>query len=247
MKIVSTIFAILLLVIGVFFTSNLKAQDTIVKTNGEIISAKISEVGTNAITYKKTDLIDGPTFVDYKTDILYVKYSNGKKQIFTKEPAATIQKPLLDTVTVKKEEPKINNTSEDGNANSSTKNRIEFMNNNYTINGQPASRKDVDRYLGKSKNPMVLIAHKTAKATKITQKIVGITSFPSTISGGIATMFTFARCWQEARTGPVTANSFLNLGLSVVGTLSLPITSKILKNKTAKLYDKVIDLYNVTN
>lgn len=221
---------------------SLRAQDTIVKLNGEIIPAKIIEVGTNAIRYTKSDIKEGPTFVDYKTDIAYIRYSNGKKEIISKQPqVATIQKPMMDTASAKPD-------AFDAYTPPSSKTRIEFMNNKYTVNGQRVKRKDVDRLLSKSKNPAVQIAHKTAKTTRILQKVIGLTSIGSTTTGGIMTISTVFTCFKEAQGGGnVSVGSYVNAGLSFLGTLSLPITSKILKNRRDKLYDKTIDLYNATN
>lgn len=84
------------------FSQDLLAQDTIVKLNGQVIPAKVIEVGTNAIRYTKSDIKEGPVFVDYKTDIAYVRYSNGQKEVYSKQPqVATLQKPLLDTTSAK--------------------------------------------------------------------------------------------------------------------------------------------------
>lgn len=210
-----------------------KAQDTIVKTNGDRIPAKITEVGTNAVTYKKWDQIDGPNFVDFKTDIRYVRYSNGQKQAFNnKEEVINAVKAPAST----------------GIENNPGKNRIEFLNGKYTLNGQKIGRRDVDRLLAKSSNPAVKIAFRTAKTTKTVQKIIGITSIPSTIAGGVATISTLSAAVHDSKKGPgIGAGSITNLATSFVGMLALPITNKILKNRRDKLYDKVIDLYNVTN
>lgn len=219
---------------------NLKAQDTIVKLNGQVIPAKVLEVGTNAVRYTKSDIKEGPVFVDYKTDIAYIKYSNGLKDVFSKQPqVATIQKPMLDTTSAKQD---VFDAYTPG-----SKNRIEFMNNKYTVNGQRVKRKDVDRLLSKSKNPAIQIAHKTAKTTRVLQKVVGLTSIGSTTTGGIMTVSTVFTCIKESQNGSVSAGSYVNAGLSFLGTLTLPITSKILKNRRDKLYDKTIDLYNETN
>ena len=49
------------------FLSPLKAQDLIVKTDGTIIKAKISEVGEDAVKYKKADNPDGPLYTISKS------------------------------------------------------------------------------------------------------------------------------------------------------------------------------------
>ena len=152
---------------------------------------------------------------------------------------ATIQKPMLDTASSKLDAFDAYTPT--------AKNKIEFLNNKYTVNGQRVKRKDVDRLLAKSKNPGVQIAHKTAKTTRIVQKVIGLTSIGSTTTGGIMTVSTVFTCFKEAQNGSVSTGSYVNAGLSFLGTLTLPITSKILKNRRDKLYDKTIDLYNATN
>ena len=217
---------------SLFYVSTLTAQDTIVKINGDVIPAKITEVGTNALTYKKWDNQEGPNFVDFKTDIKYIRYSNGQRQVFNDKI------PEINSVKAPKAT---------GIENTTGKNTIEFMNKKYTLNGQKIGRSDVDRLLEKSTNPAVIIAYKTAKTTKTIQKIMGLTSIPSTIAGGFATISTSAAAIHDSKTGPVGVGSITNLATSFVGMLALPITNKILKNRRDKLYDKAIDLYNVTN
>src|SRR4051812_15963137 len=84
---------ILSLLAGWFCISKMPAQDTIIKNSGEIIYAKVIEVGTNAITYKKNNFQDGPNFVDNKSDIFIIKYHNGHTEKFEKQPAAQVQIP----------------------------------------------------------------------------------------------------------------------------------------------------------
>jgi hypothetical protein len=235
-----------------FNASSLLAQDTIVKTNGDIILAKITEIGTNAITYKRTDIQDSPTFIQNKTEIAMIKFRNGVRQDFTEENAA---KALEEQQ--RKSQEIVNSANQNGTNSASTsqnsrgpvneKNKIEFLNGKYTLNGQKIGRKDVDRTLGKSKNPAVLLGLKTAKTTKTLQKIVGLTSIPTTIGGGVTTIVTMSQFITAYQTGKLSADYYLNAGLSLVGTLAFPVSSKVLKKQRDKLYDKVIDLYNVTN
>ena len=42
---------------------SLNAQDTIYKRNGEIISTKVIEINLKEVTYKRSDLLDGPLFI----------------------------------------------------------------------------------------------------------------------------------------------------------------------------------------
>lgn len=81
----------------------LNAQDTIYKRTGEIISAKILEIKIKEVSYKRTDLLDGPLFIVNKNDIKQIKYATGMidsfaivkpelpRQIFVNQPAYVYQ------------------------------------------------------------------------------------------------------------------------------------------------------------
>lgn len=65
----------------IFYSS--KAQDQIIKTNGEEILGKVIKVSTIDIVYKKKENIDGPEYSELKANILLIKYENGIKEVFT--------------------------------------------------------------------------------------------------------------------------------------------------------------------
>lgn len=62
------------------------AQDLITKKNGEDIQAKILEVNTNDVRYKRWDNMDGPIFSLRKSEILLVRYENGQNEVFRTSP-----------------------------------------------------------------------------------------------------------------------------------------------------------------
>jgi hypothetical protein len=57
--------------------------DLITLLNGEEIQAKIVEIGTKDIRYKKCDNLDGPDYILSKAEVFMVKYPNGTKDIIT--------------------------------------------------------------------------------------------------------------------------------------------------------------------
>ena len=59
------------------------AQDIITKKNSEDIKAKIIEVNSSEIKYKKFDNLNGPTFTISKSEILIIRYENGSKDVFS--------------------------------------------------------------------------------------------------------------------------------------------------------------------
>lgn len=59
-----------------------QAQDLITTRSGEDIEAKVLEVRTKEVKYKKFSFLDGPTYSISKKDILMIRYENGEKDIF---------------------------------------------------------------------------------------------------------------------------------------------------------------------
>ena len=75
-----TVFLIICVVFA--FNATIFAQDVITKKDGTDIQAKVLEVNTTEIKYKKTDNQNGPIFTSLKSEILMVRYENGTKDIF---------------------------------------------------------------------------------------------------------------------------------------------------------------------
>ncbi|MCW3084080.1 MAG: hypothetical protein JWP12_1446 [Bacteroidetes bacterium] len=235
---------------------SIKAQDTIYKNDGTVIYAKIMEVGTNAISFKKTNNPDGPTFIENKTDISLIKYRNGEQQEFVKVPDPGIEQQKVQQEQKQSElkSTTLNNPVNANPPNDALKNgpvsehyHIEELNGRYTINGQKLGKKSLDRQLAKSKNPAVRASLKTAKAFKISQKIIGLTSYATTAGGGVTSIATVSQFVTAYQTKTLSPKYYMNAGLSLLGTMALPITSGYLKKFRDKAYDKTIDLYNVTN
>lgn len=73
---------LLVVFIGFWGLSMVKAQDVIVLKNTEEIQAKILEISPNTIKYVDWDFQDGPTRIIDKKDVFVIKYQNGKKEVF---------------------------------------------------------------------------------------------------------------------------------------------------------------------
>ena len=242
MKTTANTFRMFLILFCIGLVNLVAAQnDTIVKTNGEKIVCKILEVGANGVSYKRADMNDSPLFIAGKEEITYIKLRNGEKQVFPAMPN-------------KQSNQNSNNSLVNSNDNGKKKkdlgpisdqHKIIYDGKKYFVDGRRIGSRDADRLMSRSSNPAVQIPLKTAKLTKTFQKIMKITSYPSTISGGVASISTFRTVFIEAQNGGAQMSSWVNAGLSFIGTLAFPITSKILKKRQTKLYDKTIDLYNL--
>ena len=78
-----------LVILFVLSIQEFYSQDTIVKSNGDLIQAKITEITVSEVKYKKLNFQDGPTYVEKKSDIEMIKYSNGLKEHFEKQSSVS--------------------------------------------------------------------------------------------------------------------------------------------------------------
>ena len=62
-----------------------QAQDLITTKKGEDIQAKILEISSNEIKYKRYSNLDGPSYIISTSEVLMVRYENGEKDIFNEE------------------------------------------------------------------------------------------------------------------------------------------------------------------
>ena len=79
------IFAILMI-----FSAFCNAQDTIVKRDGNRVLSKIIEISETEVKFKKFDFQDGPDFIENKSNIESIIYSNGLKEEFKSQPVDNI-------------------------------------------------------------------------------------------------------------------------------------------------------------
>lgn len=73
----------LFLFLVLFSTFTVYAQDVIVKNNAEEIEAKVVNISEKEITYYKWGNQDGPTYTISVSNVLFIKYANGQKEIFS--------------------------------------------------------------------------------------------------------------------------------------------------------------------
>lgn len=75
---------LLSLMTAIFISNNTYGQDTIfLKSSSSFIEAKIIEVNSSNLKYKKHSNIDGPTYTISKNDISKVHYQNGDIETYT--------------------------------------------------------------------------------------------------------------------------------------------------------------------
>ncbi len=70
---------------------SLRAQDTIYKRSGEIIPAKITEISTSEVKYKRFTMPDGPVFIIGRNEVQKIRFSNGVIDSFAVSQPVTTQ------------------------------------------------------------------------------------------------------------------------------------------------------------
>lgn len=75
--------ALFLSLFALLFTS-LRAQDIIIKNNGDEIKSKVIEINDNEIKYKTFENLDGPLYTMKKSEVFMIRYQNGGKDVFTR-------------------------------------------------------------------------------------------------------------------------------------------------------------------
>lgn len=68
---------------------SLEAQDILVRKGGEVESVKVLEVSPTEVKYKKSNNLDGPIFIEKRSNIYSVKYQNGDVQTLNEKPEKT--------------------------------------------------------------------------------------------------------------------------------------------------------------
>lgn len=64
------------------------SQDRIKKVNGDIIQAKVLEVSSDEVRYKRYSNPDGPVYVLGKNEISEITYQNGEREVFSSGKAS---------------------------------------------------------------------------------------------------------------------------------------------------------------
>jgi len=75
----------LFLLVGI---CSVTAQDLIVMRDGNIIEARVVEISSTEIKYKRFEHFDGPTIVISAANVLSIRYENGTSEIITTIPAS---------------------------------------------------------------------------------------------------------------------------------------------------------------
>lgn len=202
------------------------AQDTIVKSNGEQIVAKILEISTTDVKYKKFIFQEGPTYVESKSNIQLIRYSNGTKEEFETQAIKTADAQ------------KDNSDYYSGPVN--TNNKIEKYGNHYRYQNEALTERKMQEVLFKSKDKQIMSLAGKARDAKGLQYI-GFVAIPLGVTGLVLLTRNVFNPYSTR------ANVSRDLTLSAIcfiGAVSCPIASGIFKHKRNVSNREAVKLYN---
>ena len=213
------------------------AQDTIRLRSGEVIPAQVQEIGISEIRYKQWSNLEGPTYVQPKSEIISITYKNGTKDNFiiisapTQTATASTVPPDDDILTdshIDQTNPRYYLLKYDNKSAS-----------NLALDGKPLSKEEALKILGQDNYDTFMSGNKLASSTAWMPPISVISTF-----GGIGLACAGYKNVQN--------NKNISSGVSMAtwGTISaaigihLFIAGIIVQRIASKRYHGVIDDYN---
>lgn len=212
-----------ILTVSVIFSTFLYAQDTIVKINGDKIFAKILEITTTEIKYKKFDFQDGPSYIESKSNVQLIKYANGSKEVIEQQINNTI-KPAENTTDYYSGPLKPNN-------------KIIAYGTGFWYKGNWMREPEMQKILLSSNDQQIALLMGNAKKAKRSQRI-GYVAIPLVI---MTQLFTAIGSNTKGQGGPIWTGAG---AICLVGAISLPIASGVFKHKRNIANSEAIKLYN---
>jgi hypothetical protein len=217
-----------LLIFFLLASISLLAQDTIIKYNGEIVYAKVFEVSPSEIKYKR--FAEGPVYIENKSEIRAIKYSNGFKEEFKRENYLINEDYRIADKRNLPSEISLNSYY-----------KIEPFGSRYRYRNSFISENSLHSILLKSNNKEInKLVRKSKDAHGL--QFIGFGAIPL----GIAAIYFL----QNSGFQPFYDNGNRNNGdiaLAVVcfaGAIACPIGSGIFKHKRKEANSRAIDLYN---
>lgn len=222
MKNILTLFAIFL-----FLSTISKGQDTIIKINGDTIIAKILEINSTEIKYKKFNFQDGPSYVENKSEIKQITFSTGLKEVFS-------------VIETKKNVPETDANNDYYNPNTVPVNpqkKLEPYGARYKYQGRKIGEREMQNILMSTKDKEIIGLVQSAKEANKLQYI-GFLSIPLGIAA-LAFVASSMNTYGNVDSGKLAAG-----GIMLCGAIACPIVSGIFKHKRTVSNKKAVQLYN---
>ena len=196
-----------------------RSQDTIVRNDGSIIIAKITEITPTEIKYNRFDLLNGPVYVESKTNIIKIKYFNGVTDTFKMSNIPTAYSAPV----------------------RSDSNKIEYSGRRYRYKDERYSENEIQDILLNTKDKKIANLVKEAREAKSLQ-YVGFVGIPLGAVGLIAGFFGLLT-WADDPTQDV--SSYVTVAaLCTIGAIACPIISVSYKTKRKRCNQAAVNLFN---
>ncbi len=208
------------------------AQDTITKNNSEKIIAKIIEISSTEVKFKKFDFLDGPTYIEKKSDINFIVYSNGMKEVFKQEPTQKIEIKVADNTDYYGGKP-------------AESNKIEMWGSGrYQQKNVRLGERDVQNILMETKDKKIIALVSSAKDAKAMQYI-GFAAIPLGI-GAYGLLIASMIYGNTGASGSLGLNPAYATGSAVClfAAVACPIVSGSFKRKRTNYNRAAVKLYN---
>jgi hypothetical protein len=207
----------------------LSAQDTIFKKNGEIILSRVIEIGVSEIKYKKHDFENGPTYIESKSLIRSIGFSNGQKEVFS-NALPQPELPADDYVSASAPRP--------------PSHKIDIIGNRYLKDGRYYREREIqDLLLGTNDKKIMTLIGSSRDAKKM--QYIGFGAFPL----GIAALTVAGKglYLQSSSTGnklKIRPENAVVGVLCFAAAVTCPILSGVYKNRRQNYNRAAVRLYN---
>ncbi len=219
----------ILISITILFCQFLKAQDTILKFNGEKIAAKITEITTTEVKYKKIDFLDGPLYILNKSDIQLIKYANGLKEEFQ------VQQP--------KDQQILQSANDYYGKPAPSNNKIEMYGYRYRYQGYNINERKLHTILLQSKDKQIIsLVGKSKDAHGL--EFIGFVAIPLGIAAGYFFLMSNSTLGTGTGANSVNSSYLTGAGLCLVGSIACPIASGVFRHNRADYNRQAVKLYN---
>lgn len=221
---------LLFVILFVFGFLSANAQDTIIKNSGERILAKVFEIGLSEVKFKKYNFESGPTYIEDKSQIKAIHFSNGQKEEFRKEDK-NIYSGSDDYVSQTPSNPPASH-------------KIDIAGNRFYLNGRVYREREIqDMLLATNDKKIVTLIGSSRDAKKF--QYIGFGAFPLGIAG--LTVLGKGLYQAQSTTGTKIKVRPENAVVAIVclaATITCPVLSGINKNKRHAYNREAVRLYN---
>lgn len=214
------------------------SQDTLVNYDNTIKLVKVLEVSIYEVKYKRFDNIDGPVYVQLKSDLKMIKFQNGTVQDFSSEKRPTTNFTPAYT-------PSSTDNSGDYFSNKyAHQDNLEVWGRGFRYKGSFMNERELYLFLNKTHDREINALVEKAKDAKAKQKIGFVT-----IGFGVGTMYFLLKSmryasYTNAGTAKLNSKYLAYSGICALGTIACPVMSGVFRSKHANYNRQAINLYN---